>query len=131
MRIMLILISLAFALVIKAQSIVPGSFMDYSYRGLTALNLQVKDSSAKKKWSFSKYTGLSASYSFFRGGSASVVAAPMGLQLNRQLTNNLYAFAGVMVAPAYINFNSPFLSSEFAKGNGGNSFLRSNSFGMY
>src|SRR3954471_17592936 len=132
MRIVLLLIVMMIAAVVKAQAVLPGSFMDYNYRGTFAHNIPLQDSASKKKWSFSKYASLSASYSFFKGGSASVIAAPIGLQVNRQLTNNLYAFAGVSVAPAFINFNSnAFLTSDFSKANPGNTFLHSNSFGMY
>src|SRR4051812_49416345 len=132
MRISLVLIVMMIGSALKAQTVLPGSFMDYTYRGAFAHNIPVQDSLSKKKWSFSKYTGLSASYSFFKGGSASVIAAPIGLQVNRQLTNNLYAFAGVSVAPAFINFNnSTFQSSDFSKANPNSAFLHSNSFGMY
>jgi hypothetical protein len=132
MRIVLVLVIMMVASALKAQMVLPGSFMDYSYRGSFANNIPVKDSLSKSKWSFSKYTSLSASYSFFKGGSASVIAAPIGLQLNRQLSNNVYAFAGVSIAPAFINFNSnTFLTSDFNKANPGNTFLHSNSFGMY
>jgi len=126
------LVVMIIASAVKAQTILPGSFMDYTYRGTFAHNIPVQDSLSKNKWSFSKYTGLSASYSIFKGGSASVFAAPIGLQLNRQLTSNLYAFAGVSVAPAFINFNSnTFLNSNFTKANPNNAFLHSNNFGMY
>ena len=132
MRIALVVLVMIIGSALKAQTVLPGSFMDYTYRGTLAHNIPVQDSLTKKKWSFNKYTGLSASYSFFKGGSASVIAAPIGLQVNRQLTNNLYAFAGVSVAPAFINFNSnTFLSSDFSKANPGNNYLHSNSFGMY
>jgi len=132
MRIILVLVVMIFASAVKAQTILPGSFMDYTYRGTFAHNIPVQDSGSQKKWSFSKYTGLSASYSFFKGGSASVIAAPIGLQVSRRLTNNVYAFAGVSVAPAFINFNSNnFLSSNFNKANPGNTFLHTNSFGIY
>ncbi|TKK66939.1 hypothetical protein FC093_15675 [Ilyomonas limi] len=131
MRIVLVLIIMMVAAVVKAQAVLPGSFIDYTYRGTFAHNIPLQDSSSKKKWSFSKYTGLSASYSFFKGGSASVIAAPLGLQINRQLTNNVYAFAGVSVAPAYINFNNAFLPSGFNKTTANNTLLRSNNFGLY
>ena len=131
MRIGLVLIVMMFAAGIKAQTVLPGSFMDYAYRGTFAHNIPLQDSGSKKKWSFSKYTGLSAGYSFFKGGSASVIAVPIGLQLNRQLTNNLYAFAGISVAPAFINFNSTFLSSDFNKTGANNTFLHTNNLGMY
>jgi hypothetical protein len=132
MRIILVLTIMMVASALRAQTVLPGSFMDYTYRGTFAHNIPVRDSLSKSKWSFSKYTGLSASYSFFKGGSASIIAAPIGLQLNRQLTNNVYAFAGVSVAPAFINFNSnTFLTSDFSKANPNNAFLHSNSFGVY
>ena len=113
---------------VKAQTFLPGSFADYSYRGF-AHNIPVGDSAGK--WSFSRYASLSAGYSFFKGGSAMVVAAPMWLQLNRRLNNNLYAFAGVSVAPAYTSFNHNFVTGEFTKPNGANSFLKTNALGIY
>ena len=67
-------------------------------------------------WFFSTYTGFSTSFHFFNGGNATVVAVPVGLQLNRRLNDNLYAFAGVSIAPSYINLNHSFLSSSFNKG---------------
>jgi hypothetical protein len=54
----------------------------------------------------------------------------MSLQLNRRLNNNLYAFAGVSAAPAYINFNRAFLSPGIDKLNPANGF-KSNGFGLY
>ena len=77
-----------------------------------------------------KRSGLSTSFTFFKGGNATIVAAPLGLQLNRRLNDNLYAFANVSVAPAYINFNRSFINTDFNKANQSNPF-RSNSFGMY
>ena len=81
------------------------------------------------KWFFSGYRGLSTSVSFFKGGYASVFSAPMGLQLNRRLNNNLYAFANVTVAPSYISINPsylPGLNKNFT-----NSLFNKNSFGLY
>lgn len=114
---------------LKAQTIVPGSFMDYNYRENIAHAMPTQNNG--KKWSFSKYTALSASYSFFKGGSASVFAVPVGVQVNRQLTNTIYAFAGIAAAPAFISFNNAFLSSDVNKINPNSSFLHTNSFGMY
>jgi len=131
MRMILVSIVMMIASVVKAQTILPGSFIDYSYRGALAHAIPLQDSGSKKKWSFSKYSVLSASYTFFKGGSASVIAAPIGLQVNRRLTNNLYAFAGVSVAPAFINFNNVLLPSYFNKTGTNNSFLHANNFGMY
>jgi len=63
-----------------------------------------------KKWFVSSHRTIGLGFDFFKGGSATVVAAPIGLQLNRRLNENLYAFTGVSLAPTYINFNRPFLS---------------------
>ena len=70
---------------------------------------------SEKKWSLNKYTAISTSFVFFKGGNATVVSAPVGLQLNRKLNNNFYAFAGVALAPSYINFNQSFNTSDFNK----------------
>lgn len=74
---------------------------------------------------------VSAGYSFFRGGSFSYLSAPVGLQLNRRLNNNVYAFAGVSVAPTYINFNQPVPLSGMNKGMYGGSMYGPQSFGVY
>ncbi len=84
-------------------------------------------SDLKRKWSLVKYRSISASYALFNGGSATVLSAPIGLQLNRRISNNLYAFAGVSAAPAYINFNQP----GFNKFNPGNNLSSANNFGLY
>lgn len=75
-------------------------------------SLQQSIQKLNKKWSLSKYIGISNSFGGFNGGNASVFSVPVGLQLNRQLNKNLYAFAGVSAAPAYINFNGSFLNND-------------------
>ena len=42
------------------------------------------------------------------------------------LNNNMYAFAGVEIAPAYINFNQRFMNADLSKGGFSNSFLANN-----
>ena len=116
---------------LQAQRFLPGSFIDNGYRGSFANSINLNDSTAKKKWFVSKYSGISTSFTFFKGGSATVVSAPLGLQLNRRLNNNLYAFAGVSVAPAYINLNRSFINSDFSKANANNPFFKSSSLGIY
>lgn len=74
---------------------------------------------------------VSAGYSFFRGGSFSYLSAPVGLQLNRRLNNNVYAFAGISVNPTYINFNQPVPLSGMNKGMYGSSMYGPQSFGVY
>jgi hypothetical protein len=81
-----------------------------------------------KKWFLSKYGGISAGFMAFNGGSGSFLSAPMGIQLNRQLTNNVYAFAGVSVAPFYFNTNNAFFQPGINKNNG---FMNPNQYGVY
>jgi hypothetical protein len=126
MRTILLFVILISSIAVKAQTLLPVNSMDYTQRG--ALR---NDSILNKKWSFSTYSSISTSFTFFNGGSATIFAAPVGLQLNRRLNNNLYAFAGISVAPAYVNFNRSFLSSDVNKMNQNSSFFRSNRFGMY
>ena len=73
---------------------------------------------------------MSTSFIFYRGNNAIIFSSPVGLQLNRRLNNNLYAFAGVSAAPAYINFNNAFLNTDINKTNS-NNFSKANNFGMY
>lgn len=87
-------------------------------------------SSLSKKWSLVKYASLSTSLTFYNGGSATILSVPIGLQLNRRLNNNLYAFAGISAAPAYINFNRPFNAGS-QKINANNYFTNGNNFDIY
>lgn len=84
--------------------------------------------SLPKKWSLTKYGGLSTGFIAFKGGSASYLSAPVGLQLNRQLSNNVYAFAGLEVAPSFLHYNSAFYQPGMEKSSG---FMKTNNFGMY
>lgn len=130
MRTVIIIALLLSFTALKAQTYLPGGFIDYNYRGSLMNNQHLNDSTLQKKWFVSKYSGMSTSFSFFKGGNATVVSAPIGLQLNRRLNNNLYAFAGVSIAPAYINFNQSFISNDFNKSNAMNGF-NSKSLGLY
>ncbi len=79
----------------------------------------------QKKWFVTKTAGISTGFVGFRGGSGYFISAPVGLQLNRQLTNNVYAFAGVAVAPTYFSFNNSFFQPGVNKGAGS---LNANNF---
>src|SRR5882762_7676380 len=111
MRIVFTLIILIVAISLKAQTYIPLNFMDYTHRAAYANHNRFKDSTADKKWFLSAYNSFSTNFIFYKGGNATVLSAPVGLQLNRILNKNLYAFAGVSAAPAYINFNNAFLSA--------------------
>jgi hypothetical protein len=100
--------------------------MNYAQRdAFSYLNPMSDSNTAKKKWSLHKYSGIAASYSFFNGGSASIFSVPLGLQLNRQLNNNFYAFAGISAAPSYINFSRSFINADIKKYNTSNLALYS------
>jgi len=129
MRTFILICFLIIAASSNAQTFLPG-FRNNWYRGNLLNNSHVNDSVLQKKWFVSKYTGISTSFSFFKGGNATIFSAPVGLQLNRRLNNNMFAFAGISVAPSYINFNSSFINSDFSKMNG-NSGFKSSALGIY
>jgi hypothetical protein len=127
MRLFFLLVSLFFFVTVKSQTILSPATSSAS-QSPTLLN-DSHSHSNPSKWFFSSYRGLSSSVSFFKGGNASVFSAPMGLQLNRRLNNNLYAFANVTVAPSYISINPSYLSG--LNKNFTNSPFNQNSFGLY
>lgn len=117
---------------VKAQTPLPFNGINHAPIGAYNQNKSISDTNiVQKKWSLYKYGGISASYGFFNGGNASIFSAPIGLQLNRRLNNNLYAFAGIAAAPAYINFNRSFINSDINKNHQGNTMFNSSGFTMY
>jgi hypothetical protein len=112
MRIILLFVSFFFVMGVKSQSILPAGNVGYLQGQSMVNNKSNNDSIATHKWFFSTYQGLSTTVLFFKGGSASIVAMPLELQLNRRLNNNFYAFAGIGIAPSYINFNRSFINSN-------------------
>jgi hypothetical protein len=131
MRTIILMVIVISVTALKAQTVLPASFLDYIHMGTFTNRLRMDDSLSKNKWSLSRYSGISTSFAFFKGGNATIVAAPMGLQLNRRLNDNLYAFANVYIAPAYINFNHAFINTDFNKANPNNGFYTPRSFGVY
>jgi len=119
MRILLGLITLISPVFLEAQSPTQ-SFTDSSY--------YIKHTQGKK-WFLTSYNNIGIGLSSFKGSTATVVSAPVGLQLNRQLDNNLYAFIGVSLAPTYVNFNHSFLSSGVKPYTG--TGVKSDYFGLY
>jgi hypothetical protein len=83
-----------------------------------------------RSWQLSSFAGLSGTYGFFNRSNASLISAPVGLQLTHQLNKNVYAFAAVTAAPAYFNFNS-FLNSRMDKFSSPNMMMGVNHFGWY
>ena len=131
MRIIFTYFAIIFATTLQAQTTLPGSFQNSIESNTFNRNINLHDSIAPKKWFISSFSGISTGYTFFRGGGAGYFAAPLGLQLNRRISNNVYAFAGVTVAPAYVNFNSAFLSADINKGNTFNSFYQPGNLSIY
>ena len=131
MRLLLVMAIVIVSASAKAQTVLPLSFADYMQRQAFVRHNNFADSSSHKKWFFSKYISLATGLNFYRGTTATFVAAPVGIQLNRRLTNNLYAFAGVSAAPAYVSFNRAVFTSGANKQFSGNSFLQPNNFGLY
>ena len=129
--ILLTLLTISF-ISVRAQSQLPLSDINFTQRNALNNYNSINDSnSVNKKWTLTKYGGISASYGFFNGGNAAVFSAPIGLQLNRRLNNNIYAFAGISAAPAYINFNRSFINADINKTNTGLTRYSSNGFTMY
>lgn len=127
-RIILIATILLSAVTADAQS--PSGFgpMNGLQPGFNRFNQRIDTSHLQKKWFLTQYVGLTAGLTSFNGGNSSFLSVPLGVQLNRQLTNNVLAFAGVSVAPSYFPyFNAPYQPGMF-KNNG---FMTPNSFGTY
>lgn len=131
MRLIILIALMVSVTVLRAQTFMPASAMGNPYRGSFYNNVHLNDSTSEKKWSFSRYSAISSSFSLFKGGSATILSVPIGLQLNRRLNNNLYAFAGVSLAPAYVNFRQSFISNDFNKTGQNNTFFKSGNLGMY
>ena len=129
MRKMFLFIIFISSLSVNAQTALSGNSTDTIQRGISANDANAIASKWDKKWSFSTFSSVSAGFTLFKGGNAMTMGVPLGLQLNRRLNNNLYAFTGVSAAPAFMSFNRSFLSADVNKFNPTNSYY--NSFGIY
>ena len=127
----LLFISTLFIVQVQAQGYLPGSYIGNTFSNGIERNFSGKDSISPRKWSLNKYSGISTSFTAWKGRHASTFAVPMGIQLNRRINNNFYAFAGVSVAPAYVNFQQSFLNGGNKIMQGNSLMYRPNSFGMY
>ena len=131
MRKILLMTFLLSVAALKAQTVIPAGIAGFTPGERIANNIYTDDSLSKKKWFFSRYSGISTSFTFFKGGNATIVSAPMGFQLNRRLNDNLYAFANIAVAPAYVNFNHSFIQARSGKTNPGSIFSGADHLGVY
>lgn len=90
---------------------------------------QVSDTnSIQKKWFVTKYAGISTGFVAFKGGSSNFLSVPLALQVNRQLTNNIYAFGGVSVVPSLFRYNNVPYQPAVNKNNG---LMQTNNFSAY
>ncbi|WP_127129443.1 hypothetical protein [Pseudoflavitalea rhizosphaerae] len=130
-RIFFITSILLSAAVVQAQMPLGFGAMNGMQPGFRNFNQRIDTSHIQKKWFLTKYAGISAGLLSFNGGNSSFLSAPMGIQLNRSLSNNVLAFAGVTVAPTYFpgiaGYNMPF-HTGFDKSN---PFMNPNRFGTY
>lgn len=130
MRIFILIAFIFFAAKAEAQTALRGTFPGYMQQGSFTNGFNAGDSLSKSKWSFNRFSSFSTSFTFFKGGNATIFAAPVGLQVNRKLNENLYAFANVAIAPAYVNFNQQFLNTGVNKFGQTRSF-KSNGLNVY
>ncbi|MEO8861415.1 MAG: hypothetical protein ABI358_08330 [Ginsengibacter sp.] len=124
MRIFFIFLLIFSVSAIKAQTLLQPAFQNGLATRNSLTNSNRFDSASKKTWFITSYNSIATGYNFFNGGNAAFVAAPFTFQLNRKLTNNVYAFAGVTVAPVYASFNRAFINTDLNKINSFNSFSR-------
>ncbi|WP_343673435.1 hypothetical protein [Chitinophaga sp.] len=82
-----------------------------------------------KKWFITKYTGISTGFMAFKGGSSTFLSAPLALQLNRQLTNNLFAFGNISATPTLFQSSNLLYQPATSK----NSFgpMQTRNFGIF
>ncbi len=128
--ILLILVSLS-CLSLHAQTHLAAGSMGFMPWQPYPVYHSINDSSHyNQKWYFSKYAGVSAGYTFFNGGGATYLSAPVGLQLNHPLNNNMIAFAGVSAAPTFFSFSHSFTDPAFNKSYPGSYLPNTYTFGM-
>lgn len=128
MRLFFLAVMLFFFVTVKSQTVLSRGFGMYPQSTSLLGNYHLHDSDAPK-WFLSSYSGLATSISFFKGDHASIFSAPIGLQLNRTLSNNWFAFANVTAAPSYISINPSYLSG--LNKNFYSNSVQQNHFGLY
>jgi hypothetical protein len=133
MRIIIFILAFISFISAQAQTQLPAGSMNLTQQHPFNHYSLLNDSNhLQKKWSVSGYVGIAAGVGFFNGRNAAFLPAPqIGLQLNRRLNNNLYAFAGVYAAPAFFNFNRPFSNADLHNNYMVNPGFNANGLGIY
>ncbi len=86
---------------------------------------------ANPKWSFHTFNGLGFAPGAWRGSYTNAFSASMGMQVNRHINKNLFAFAGVNASPVYTSLRETFLRTDLGKASFNHGFMRSNNFSLY
>ncbi len=123
-------LAIIFSGTLKAQNSFPQNNFGSRQFNAVADSVKLNNFVPEKKWVFSRSIGLSSGTLFFNGGNATYLAAPIGVQLNRRLSNNWYAFAGLSISPVYVNFNNSFLKGQSNKFFQANNGFAANSFNV-
>lgn len=132
MRISLLIFAFTSFISLRGQTVLPASGIGYMQPLAYEHNHLLRDSNAlQQKWSVSIHGGIGAGYSFFNHGSAAFFPVSAGLQVNRRLNNNLYAFAGVQAAPVFFNFNSSLIGTNPHKNYMAMPGFNANGLGIY
>ncbi len=127
-RILPIAMILMSVVTVKAQSPLSYGSMNGMQPGFRSFDQRIDTSHIQKKWFITKYAGISAGFMGFNGTNSSFLSAPLGVQINRQLTNNVSAFAGVSSGA----FIFPLINAPYHTGiNKNNHFMNPNRFGTY
>jgi hypothetical protein len=114
MRLILLVFASMVLLSAKAQSYLPVSTLNFAqWQPFSTYHTLSDSNNLNQKWYLTKYVGISAGFGFFNGAGGSFISAPVGLQLNHPLNNNLIAFAGVSAAPAFFNFSNSFTNPSY------------------
>jgi hypothetical protein len=113
---------------VKAQTAPSFGAMNGMQSGFPHAQQQNDTNKIHQKWFVTKYAGVSTGFMAFKGGSTSFLSVPLGLQINRQLTNNLYAFGGVSVAPYLLHNNGGPYQPVINKNSG---FMQANHLAAY
>ena len=117
---------------VRAQSYLPAGNNNYPQQGDFNHYQVLNDSNRlQQNWSVSIYAGIATGFAFFNNGISAFLPASIGVQLNRRLTNNLYAFAGVSAAPAFFYFNRSFNNGDLHQNFMSTPQFNANGLGIY
>lgn len=127
-RITLLAAILVSAVVVKAQTPLTFGTVDPMHPAFRHFRQIGDTNNHNKKWIFTKTASISSGFMAFKGGSGYFISAPIGVQVYRSLNKNVYAYAGLSVAPTYFNLNNAFFQPGINKNN---NFMNANNFGVY